>query len=110
MGELFKSYFIFVTAAVFEILGCYCFWVWLREYKSAWYVLLGIVLLSLYGYCATLQHSNFARVYSLYGGVFILLTFVWSMMADKFKPDTYDYIGLFLVIIGVIIIFYAPRH
>lgn len=80
MESLIKSIFYFILAGVFEIGGGYLVWLWLREGKSIWYGLSGAVVLILYGVIPTLQppNSNFGRVYAAYGGIFIVLSIIWS--------------------------------
>ena len=58
---------------------------------------------------ATLQTSNFAKVYATYGGFFIVLSLVWALIFDKYVPTKYDVIGALIALIGVCIIYYSPR-
>lgn len=37
-----KSLFWFAIAAVGEIAGCYAFWMWLRQHRDPWPLLVGI--------------------------------------------------------------------
>ena len=37
--------------------------------------------------------SQFGRVYSAYGGVFIVLALLWGVAVDGFRPDRYDLLG-----------------
>jgi small multidrug resistance family-3 protein len=104
-----KSLLIFVLAGLCEIGGGFLIWLWLREGKSGWFGLAGAVILILYGIVATWQTSTFARVYAAYGGIFIVMSLVWGYYLDNFRPDRYDIIGAAVVILGVIIIYYAPR-
>ncbi|MDR2272065.1 MAG: YnfA family protein [Sphingobacterium sp.] len=104
-----KSLLIFLLAGVCEIGGGYLVWLWLKEDKSFWYGILGAMILALYGVVATLQTANFARTYATYGGIFIVLSLLWAWKVDGFKPDRYDIIGAFIALVGVCIIFYAPR-
>jgi small multidrug resistance family-3 protein len=84
-------------------------WLWLREGKSGWYGVVGALVLAIYGVVATWQISNFARVYAAYGGIFIIMSLLWGYYLDNFRPDRFDIIGAIVVLIGVCIIFYAPR-
>jgi small multidrug resistance family-3 protein len=61
---IIKSLSIFLLAGLCEIGGGYLVWLWLKEDKPFWYGLLGGFILALYGVVATLQSSNFARVYA----------------------------------------------
>ncbi len=105
-----KSVLIFLLAGICEIGGGYLVWLWLREGKSFWYGLAGALVLVLYGVVATLQPANFARTYATYGGFFILLSLLWAYKFDNFQPDKYDIIGAVVTLIGVSIMFYAPRQ
>jgi small multidrug resistance family-3 protein len=104
-----KSILIFVLAGVCEIGGGFLIWLWLREGKPWWFGAIGAVVLTLYGVVATWQLSTFARVYAAYGGIFIVMSLVWGYYLDNFHPDRYDIIGALVVLVGVWIIYYAPR-
>jgi len=104
-----KSLLIFILAGVCEIGGGYLIWQWLKEGKPLWYGIFGAAILVLYGMVATLQTANFGRVYATYGGIFIVLSLLWAWKVDHFKPDRYDILGALVALIGVCIIFYAPR-
>ncbi len=106
---ILKSILLFVLAGFCEIGGGYLIWIWLKEGKSFWYGLLGALILVVYGVVATLQTANFARVYATYGGFFIVMSLLWAYKMDNFKPDKYDIIGALIALIGVCIIYYAPR-
>lgn len=107
---ILKTLGIFLLAGICEIGGGYLVWLWIREGKPVWYGIAGAVILALYGVVATLQTANFARTYATYGGIFIVLSLLWAWKMDGFRPDRYDIIGALIALIGVGIIFYAPRH
>jgi len=109
MMYLIRSLPIFILAGLCEIGGGYLIWLWLKEDKPYWYGIIGAIILSLYGVVATLQTSNFARVYATYGGIFIVMSLLWAMKFDKFVPDKFDIIGALIALLGVCIIYYAPR-
>ncbi|MDR2100924.1 MAG: YnfA family protein [Campylobacteraceae bacterium] len=104
-----KTLFVFFLAGLCEIGGGYLIWLWLRSGKHWSFGFLGGIILALYGVIATLQPSNFARVYATYGGIFIFMSILWAMKFDSFVPDRYDIIGVFVVLVGVFIIYFAPR-
>ena len=104
-----KSISIFILAGLCEIGGGYLVWLWLKEDKPIWVGVLGGLILALYGVVATLQTSNFARVYATYGGFFIVMSLLWAYKFDHFMPDKYDIIGALIALLGVAIIYYAPR-
>ncbi len=107
--EIFKSIIIFVLAGVCEIGGGYLIWLYLREDKAFWYGLAGAVIMVLYGEIATFQTSKFGRVYATYGGFFVVMSLLWAYRFDNYSPDKYDIVGAVIVLIGVCIIYYAPR-
>ena len=109
--EILKSIFYFILAGIFEIGGGYLIWIWLRNGKSFWYGIIGAVVLILYGIIPTLQPSsaNFGKVYSAYGGIFIVLSILWGWKVDNITPDRFDIIGGIIALIGVLVIMYAPR-
>lgn len=104
-----KSIAIFILAGICEIGGGYLIWLWLRENKSFTYGIAGAIVLITYGVVATWQPANFARTYATYGGFFIVMSLLWAYKFDNFKPDKYDIIGAAIALIGVCVMFYAPR-
>ena len=104
-----KSLFYFVLAGLCEIGGGYLVWLWLRHGRSVWVGLCGAVVLVLYGVIPTWQPANFGRVYTAYGGIFIVLSLLWGWQIDKVAPDRFDIIGGLIVLLGMMIIMYWPR-
>jgi small multidrug resistance family-3 protein len=74
-----KSVLLFITAGLCEIGGGYLIWIWPRENQSAWFALLGAVVLVFYGIVPTFQPAHFGRVYAAYGGIFVVLSILWGM-------------------------------
>ena len=107
---IIKSLLIFLLAGICEIGGGYLVWLWLKEDKPLWIGLLGGLTLALYGVVATFQTSGFGKVYATYGGIFIVLSLLWAYKIDNYVPDKYDLIGAGIALIGVCVIYYAPRH
>jgi len=106
---ILKSVLIFILAGFCEIGGGYLIWGWLKEGRPFWYGILGGSVLILYGVVATLQTESFARVYATYGGFFIVMSLLWAIKFDHFTPDKFDILGAVIALIGVCIIYYAPR-
>ena len=104
-----KSLFYFLLAGLCEIGGRYLVWLWLRHGRSVWVGLCGAVVLVLYGVIPTWQPANFGRVYTAYGGIFIVLSLLWGWQIDKVAPDRFDIIGGLIVLLGMMIIMYWPR-
>jgi small multidrug resistance family-3 protein len=61
--------------------------------ESIWLAVVGAVLLTIYGIIPTLQPASFGRVYAAYGGIFIVLSILWSWQIDKITPDKFDLLG-----------------
>lgn len=107
--QVAKSLFYFVIAGLCEIGGGYLIWLWLRQNKSIWLAVVGALLLIIYGIIPTLQPASFGRVYAAYGGIFILLSILWGWQIEQITPDKFDLLGGGLVLLGVLVIMYAPR-
>jgi len=109
VSVIITTLLLFFVAAFFEISGGYLVWKWLREKKSLLTGLIGGLILFVYGVIPTLQPSHFGRVYAAYGGIFIVSSIIWGAVVDKKPIDRYEIIGALIVLIGALIIFYAPR-
>lgn len=104
-----QSMLLFVLAGFCEIGGGYLVWLWLREGRSIWLALMGIVILGVYGVVPTLQPVHFGRAYAAYGGIFVVMSVFWSWLIERIKPDKFDLLGGWVVLLGVLIMMYAPR-
>ena len=70
----------------------------------------GIAALATYGFVATLQDdANFGRILAAYGGIFVVGSLPWGVVADGFRPDRYDILGAAVCLVGVGVIMFAPR-
>ena len=108
--DLLRAAALFLVAGVAEIGGGYLMWQWLREGKAWWLGVAGGIVLVLYGVVPTLQtESSFGRVYAAYGGIFIVLSLLWSAVADGWRPDRYDIIGALVALAGAAIILWGRR-
>jgi small multidrug resistance family-3 protein len=107
---LIGAILLFVLAGLAEIGGGYLIWLWLKESKPFSYGITGSIILIAYGVIPTFQtFPSFGRVYAAYGGVFIVLAVLWGWMVDKKTPDSYDWIGAGICLIGVAVMLWAPR-
>ena len=106
---IFRSIILFLLAGLCEIGGGYMLWVAIKNKQPIWVGLLGAILLGVYGIIATLQPAGFGRTYAAYGGIFVIMALLWGWKVDKIKPDLYDMIGATIILIGTVVIFYAPR-
>jgi small multidrug resistance family-3 protein len=105
-----RSIGLFIAAGLAEIGGGYLVWRWLREGAGWPSGLFGALVLILYGVIPTLQHADFGRVYAAYGGVFVIMSLLWGWGIDGHRPDRYDWIGGAVVVVGVALIYFAPRQ
>ena len=104
-----STFGLFLVAAVAEIGGGYLVWQWLKERKKIAIGFVGGIILFVYGIIPTFQPSNFGRVYAAYGGIFVVMAIIWGLIVDKKRPDRFEIIGGFVVLLGALIIFYIPR-
>lgn len=105
-----KTVLIFVLAGLCEIGGGYLVWLSVKQGKPFWYAIVGSLILILYGFVATLQPAHFAKVYATYGGYFIVLSLLWAYKFDGYVPNKYEILGAVVALVGVSIIYYAPRN
>jgi small multidrug resistance family-3 protein len=100
----------YAGAAIAEIAGCFAFWAWLRLGKSAWWVVPGILSLTLFAYFLTLVESSAAgRAFAAYGGVYIASSLLWLWQVEGQRPDKWDLSGASLCLIGAAVIVLGPR-
>jgi small multidrug resistance family-3 protein len=105
-----RSIALFLLAAVLEIGGAWLIWQGVRDHRGLLWIGAGIVALGLYGFVATLQpDASFGRILAAYGGVFVVGSLLWGVVADGYRPDRFDLAGAAVCLVGVAIIMYAPR-
>lgn len=105
-----RSLLLFVAAAWAEIGGAWLVWQGVREHRGWLWILGGVLALGAYGFVATLQpDAHFGRILAAYGGIFVVGSLVWGIVADGFRPDRFDIIGAAACLTGVAVIMYAPR-
>jgi small multidrug resistance family-3 protein len=105
-----RTTFVFIGAAIAEIVGCFAFWAWLRLGKPAWILLPGIASLLVFAYLLTLVESEAAgRAYATYGGIYIAMSVIWLWLAEGFRPDRWDIAGAVICLIGAAVIIAGPR-
>jgi small multidrug resistance family-3 protein len=108
-NKILISLIFFLLAGLCEIGGGYLVWLSLRESMSWILGVLGGFILFAYGIVPTFQPSHFHRIYSAYGGIFIVMALLWGWLFLGVRPDKFDIIGACISLIGVAIIFYLPR-
>lgn len=106
-----SSIFLFIFAGILEIGGGYLVWKGVREkLKPAVTIPLGCLVLVAYGFVPTLQPSgSFGRVFAVYGGFFIILSYLWAYVFDGTPMDTGDLVGSAIALAGVCIAWFWPR-
>lgn len=96
---------IFVLAALFEIAGCFAFWLWIRRGAAAYVAVLGVVSLIGFAFTLTRVESTFAgRAYAAYGGIYIAASLVWLWLAEGQRPTLSDLIGAGIAVAGALVI------
>lgn len=104
------NYLLFFFAAVFEIAGCYAFYMWLRLGKSAWWIAPGLFSLTLFALLLTRVEAAYAgRAYAAYGGIYIVTSLLWLAFVEKGRPLTSDWLGAALCVLGATVILLGPR-
>lgn len=105
-----KTAIVYVGAAIAEIAGCFAFWGWLRLDRPAWWLLPGLLSLTLFAYLLTLVETGAAgRAYATYGGIYIVASLVWLWMIEGVRPDRWDVAGACLCLAGAAVILWGPR-
>ena len=109
-GKIALSIFLFVVAGVAEIGGGWLVWQTLKEHRSWLLAVAGALVLVVYGIIPTFQPlDSFGRVYAVYGGFFIILSYLWGWAVDGDRPDNGDWIGASLALAGVLLALFWPR-
>ena len=101
---------LMLLGGLFEIGGGFLVWRWLREGNSWRVGVAGLVVLGLYGIVVTWQPLPFGRAYAAYGGVFVVLSILWALALDGFRPDRWDLAGAAVIVLGVLVMVFGPRH
>jgi small multidrug resistance family-3 protein len=106
-----RSIALFVLSALFEIGGAWLVWQGVREHRGWLFIGAGVIALGIYGFVATLQpDAHFGQILAAYGGVFVVGSLIWGMVADGYRPDRYDLLGAAVCLGGVAVIMYGPRN
>ena len=109
--NIVKSVFLFILAGILEIGGGYLVWKGVRDkLRPAITIPLGCIILAAYGLVVTLQPlESFGRTFALYGGFFIVLSYLWAYVFDGTPADTGDLIGSAIALSGVCVAWFWPR-
>lgn len=109
MPEL-KTVALFFLTALAEIIGCYLPYLWLREGKSIWLLIPGVLSLMAFVWLLTLHPTAVGRVYAAYGGVYIATAIMWLWTVNGIRPSMWDIVGSLVALLGMAIIMFAPRN
>ena len=102
---MIKEFSLYFTAAFFEILGCYSFWIYFKQDKSSWFLSLGAISLLVFAYLLTKVNLEFAgRAYAVYGGVYVISSLMWLYFVEKQEFNKWDIIGTITIFVGVLTI------
>lgn len=105
-----QNILFFTLSAFLEIAGCFAFWVVIKQGKSSYWLIPGIISLILFAFFLTKIDSELAgRAYATYGGIYIASTILWLYFVEGFRPDKGDLIGASVCILGAMIILFYPR-
>ena len=104
------SFILYSAAAIAEIGGCFAFWAWLRLGRSIYWVLPGLVSLTVFALLLTRVEAMFAgRTFAAYGGVYIAASVLWLWGVEGQRPDRWDVLGSVICLVGAAIILLGPR-
>ena len=101
---------MFAAAAFFEIAGCFAFWMYFRQGRSAAVLAAGLLSLALFAYLLTRIDTPFAgRAYAAYGGIYVAASLFWLRYAEGARPDRWDLVGALVCLAGALIILFGRR-
>lgn len=107
---IIKMLFIYVSAAIAEICGCYAFWLYFHDSRNWLWLFAGCFSLICFAGVLTLSPSAQAgRAFAVYGGIYIIMSLLWMWGVEGVRPDLRDMIGAVFCLVGSGIIFFGPR-
>lgn len=96
---------IYFLAAIFEIFGCYSFWMVLKLQKTNLWLIPGFFSLIIFAFLLTKINLDFAgRAYAIYGGIYIISSLIWLYVVEKQNFNKWDIIGSLIIFFGITII------
>jgi small multidrug resistance family-3 protein len=107
---MIKTFALFVIAALAEVGGAYLVWQTVRGGRPLWFAALGAAFLIGYALIQTTQSFNFGRAFAAYGGTFIAVALLWGWLIDAHAPDGWDWIGVAICLVGVMVMIGIPRN
>jgi small multidrug resistance family-3 protein len=107
---ILRTFGLFITTAIAEIVGCYLPYLWLRRSGSPWLLVPALASLALFAWLLTLHPTAAGRVYAAYGGVYVGVAILWLWLVDGNRPTAWDITGATVAVVGMAIIMLGPRH
>lgn len=107
--ETIKLLGLFIGTAIAEIVGCYLPYLYLKQGGSVWLLVPAILSLSLFVWLLSLHPTAAGRVYAAYGGIYIGVAIIWLWLVDSIKPSLTDWIGVFVCLLGTLIIILGTK-
>lgn len=105
-----RSFLVYALAAACEIGGCFAFWAWLRQGRSALWAIPGVLALIAFAWLLTrVEAAAAGRAFAAYGGVYILASIVWMRAVEQVRPDRWDLIGAAICLVGAGVVLLGPR-
>ena len=101
---------LFVITAIAEIAGCYLPYLWLRQGKTPWLLVPGILSLAAFAWLLSLHPTAAGRTYAAYGGVYVTVAIFWLWRVEGVQPDRWDLVGGAVTLIGMAIIAFGPHN
>lgn len=103
-----KIIILFAFSAVAEILGCYLFWLILKEGKSYLLFIPAVLSLVIFAWLLTFLPSAAGRTYAAYGGMYIVVALIWLRFIEGIELTRWDLVGGLVALIGMSIIAFQP--
>ncbi|HEY9200865.1 MAG TPA: YnfA family protein [Gammaproteobacteria bacterium] len=108
--EILKTLGLFTLTALAEIIGCYLPYLVLKQDRSIWLLLPAAISLAAFAWLLTLHPHAAGRVYAAYGGVYVSMALLWLWAVESVRPTFTDWLGVAVVLLGMLIIMFGPRH
>ena len=105
-----KTVALFVVTAIAEIVGCYLPLLWLKHSAPVWVLIPAALSLTLFVWLLSLHPFASGRVYAAYGGVYVATALAWLWLVDDIRPTIWDIVGVAVVLLGMALIVFGPRH
>ena len=107
---MMRPFFIYISAAIAELSGCFAFWLWLKLGKSPLWGAIGAIALIMFAYLLSKTDSMYAgRAFASYGGVYISASLAWMWIVEGGQQDRWDILGAIICLLGAAIILFGSR-